>query len=202
MFLYIKVHIQHAFDKDVIGLRAQLTPIFAKYGVDLVLQGHDHTYSVSEYIGEDGKPVEVKTNKNGEVIDPDGVLYINLGTMGDKYYNYLYSDEVSLVKRESVPTELASYFNEEKGYLELTETPCFAYVSTDGKKLAIKTYTIVNGNVVTVDDIVISKGSDLSVGAIIGIVVGGVVVVGAGVVVAVFFILKKKKAIPDATNMS
>ena len=35
----------HTNDPEVVKMREQLTPIFAQYGVDVVIQGHDHTYS-------------------------------------------------------------------------------------------------------------------------------------------------------------
>lgn len=188
----------HAFDKDVIGLRKQLTPIFAENGVDLVLQGHDHTYSVSEYVGADGKAVEVKTDANGAVVKPQGVLYLNLGTMGDKYYNYLYSDEVSLVKRTSVDSKLAKYLTDE-GYLELTETPVFADITVDKGALSIKTYTIVDGETVLVDDIAIRKSAEVdwsnltpSQIALIAAVVAGVVVIV--VLIALCISARKKKS--------
>lgn len=145
----------HAFDKDVIALRQQLTPIFAEYGVDVVLQGHDHTYSVSEYIGADGKPVEV-SYKDGKAKNPDGVLYINLGTIGDKFYDYIYSEEVYLKQRTEAPKGLEKYFAD--GKLELTETPVYATVNVKGKELSIVTYTIVDGQSVVVDEIAITKG--------------------------------------------
>ncbi len=172
----------HAFDEDVIALRHQLTPIFADNNVDLVLQGHDHTYSVSERLDREGKKSD------------NGVLYINLGTMGDKYYNYIYSDEVSIIKRTSVDPRIASYLTED-GYLELTETPCFLKVEVDGKKFVVKSYTIVNGEEVLVDDIDLSKGGSLSTGAIVGITVAAVAVAAIVVLVIVFAVSKKKKKI-------
>lgn len=146
----------HAFDADVIGLRAQLTPIFADNGVDLVLQGHDHTYSVSEFIGRDGKPVEAKLSGNS-YNKPEGVLYINLGTMGDKYYDYIYSSEVSIMKRTGVDEKLEKYLTDE-GYLELTETPVFADIKVTKTALTIETYTIIDGETVLVDAINIKNG--------------------------------------------
>ena len=94
------------------------------------------------------------------VVKPKGVLYLNLGTMGDKYYNYLYSEEVSLVKRASVDEKLAKYLTKD-GYLELTETPVYADITVDKGVLSIKTYTIVDGETVAVDDIEIKKDSEV-----------------------------------------
>lgn len=42
-------------DSDGIILRTQLTAIFDKYDIDVVLQGHDHTYSRSYMLSGDGK---------------------------------------------------------------------------------------------------------------------------------------------------
>ena len=41
-------------DTDGMILRTQLTPIFDKYDIDVVLQGHDHTYSRSKLLYCDG----------------------------------------------------------------------------------------------------------------------------------------------------
>ncbi|MGE4549028.1 MAG: S-layer homology domain-containing protein [Intestinibacillus sp.] len=41
-------------DTDGMILRTQLTPIFDEYDIDVVLQGHDHTYSRSKLLYSDG----------------------------------------------------------------------------------------------------------------------------------------------------
>lgn len=186
----------HAFDSDVIALRKQLTPIFAVYGVNLVLQGHDHTYSVSEYIDENGEKADVTYNYDGSVVT-DGVLYVNLGTMGDKFYNYLYSDEVLIKTRDNAPKGLEKYLTADK-YLELTETPVYANISVDGDRITLKSYAyLADGSVVAVDNIMIARGaleapkSKLPVGAVIGITVGAVALVGG--IVCLFVFLGKKK---------
>lgn len=165
----------HAFDADVIALRSQLAPLFAEKKVDVVLQGHDHTYSVSEFIGgekdADGKylPVSVNYDANGAAIDPDGVLYVNLGTMGDKYYNYIYSSLVTLKDRDGdayLNATLADYMTAE-GNLELSpvrnsrnvlpETPVFMYVSVQDNQLYLTSYTVINGRRYMVDSMAITK---------------------------------------------
>lgn len=55
------------------GARLRVGSIFEKYGVNLVVQGHDHCPSVT-------KPI-----KAGQVSD-DGVIYINTGSAGSKSY--------------------------------------------------------------------------------------------------------------------
>ena len=173
----------HAFDSDVVALRAQLTPVFARYGVDLVLQGHDHTYSVSQYItgtkDQQGNFVaqQPTVDASGAVVDPEGVLYVNLGTMGDKYYNYIYSPQVALRDRSGdayQQTVFARYFTE-KGNLELSpvrdsktvypETPVYAYLSVRGQKLSLDTYTVIEGTSYLVDSILITKVADNTLAA-------------------------------------
>ena len=190
----------HAFDADVEGLREQLTPIFAENGVDVVLQGHDHTYSVSEYIGADGKPVEVERDLRKAAINPQGVLYINMGTMGDKFYNYLYSGAVSIEKKEKVAKELTKYLTED-GYLELTETPVFLKLDVTANELKINTYAIIGDKTVAVDNIIISDHRELPTTILVAIVVPCVVVVaGAAVLTTVLVIKKKKKVTSNASE--
>jgi len=91
-------------DYDIEIMRRQLSPLFTKYGVDLVLEGHDHLYSLSypmvadEYVGQaeyyridDG--YKYSTRDYGEYKDVytfsnlNGTFYFNTGTAsGQKYY--------------------------------------------------------------------------------------------------------------------
>ncbi len=91
-------------DYDIEKMRRQLAPLFTKYGVDLVLEGHDHLYNLSypmvadTYVGQDeyyhidegykysyrdyGDLKHVYTFSNLE-----GTFYFNTGTAsGQKYY--------------------------------------------------------------------------------------------------------------------
>lgn len=51
-------------DSDGIILRTQLTTIFDKYDIDVVLQGHDHTYSRSYMLTSDGKEHTAYSSEN------------------------------------------------------------------------------------------------------------------------------------------
>lgn len=186
----------HAFDADVIALRAQLTPVFAEYNVDVVLQGHDHTYSVTNYLDKDGKAVENEVDSRGAVVNSEGVLYINLGTMGDKYYNYLYSEAIdgAFLVRKSVDNKLAKYLTKD-GYLELTETPVFMSISANDSDLQINTFTIVDGEKVSVDNILLSHEyvkSNLTLIIVLCSVAGAIVLAGA--IVTPILVIKRKKA--------
>lgn len=51
-------------DSDGIVLRTQLTTLLDKYDIDVVLQGHDHTYSISYMLTSDGNTHTAYTKDN------------------------------------------------------------------------------------------------------------------------------------------
>ena len=70
-----------------LGLRAQLGEVFAEYGVDVVLQGHDHAISRTHPMNADGVATTETWEKVGNVqysVDPDGVIYVMNGPVGDQ----------------------------------------------------------------------------------------------------------------------
>ena len=91
-------------DYDIIKMRQELAPLFTKYGVDLVLEGHDHLYSLSypmvvdPYIGQEeyyhiDTDYKISRRDFGEYKDVytfsnlKGTFYFNTGTAsGQKYY--------------------------------------------------------------------------------------------------------------------
>ncbi len=91
-------------DYDIEVMRKEVAPLFTKYGVDLVLEGHDHLYSLSypmmvdEYVGQ-SEYYRIDNNYKesrrdfGEYKDVytfsnvSGTFYFNTGTAsGQKYY--------------------------------------------------------------------------------------------------------------------
>ena len=61
-------------DTDGMILRTQLTPIFDEFDIDVVLQGHDHTYSRSKLLYGDGQThgsYEFQLNEDGSDYDWD-----------------------------------------------------------------------------------------------------------------------------------
>ena len=68
-----------------VALRNQLQGIFAEYGVDVVLQGHDHLVSRTHAIDAEGNPIKETWETVGDISysqDPDGVIYIMSGPAG------------------------------------------------------------------------------------------------------------------------
>ncbi|QJC50498.1 hypothetical protein HGI30_02095 [Paenibacillus albicereus] len=76
----------HVSDSDVVSFRSELTKVFDEMGVDLVLGGHDHTYTRSfQMLG--GEPQKDKLpDAGGQVVDPKGTLYLITNAAGDKRY--------------------------------------------------------------------------------------------------------------------
>lgn len=68
-----------------LALRSQLKGIFAQYGVDIVLQGHDHVVSRTHPMDENGNPVQETWETVDGVqysVDPSGVIYVMNGPAG------------------------------------------------------------------------------------------------------------------------
>ncbi len=73
-------------DDDVMFMRKNWTKLMDKYGVDIVLNGHDHYYTRS-YQMYGGSPVS--TAKTDKVTNPKGTVYFTLDSgSGSKYYKY------------------------------------------------------------------------------------------------------------------
>ncbi|MBS7576424.1 MULTISPECIES: fibronectin type III domain-containing protein [unclassified Enterococcus] len=86
----------HISDSDVVGMRKQLQPLFDQLGVDLVLQGHDHTYARTNQMGgevpyEDTEYQEIDGVQTA--VNPKGAVYLTSDSSGTKFYN-MQSDDV------------------------------------------------------------------------------------------------------------
>lgn len=72
---------------QTVALRKQLGGLFAEYGVDVVLQGHDHLVTRTHPIDAEGKAqTDVWQEENGVQysVDPNGVIYVMNGPGGDQ----------------------------------------------------------------------------------------------------------------------
>jgi hypothetical protein len=79
----------HAKDADNKIRRTDFPATFSKLGVDLVLQGHDHSYSRSYEIKDGAKANAAETPKQNEVfVGEGGVIYLTANSAsGSKYYD-------------------------------------------------------------------------------------------------------------------
>lgn len=87
-------------------LQRQLGGLFAQYGVDVVLQGHDHCVSRTYPIDETGAPQE-ETIDNWNFVDysinPNGVIYVMNGTSGSQTRDPYFVDETLYSHATSSP---------------------------------------------------------------------------------------------------
>ncbi len=141
-------------DSDGIILRTQLTPIFDKYHVDAVLQGHDHTYARSYQLSGDakahkafGKKVNLKDaavkenflaeNKcytiadmrQGKVVNPKGVFYMTANSAtGSKFYELIPAQQDYIAARSQ------------------TWRPTYSVIKVTKDSFTINTYDVETGN--------------------------------------------------------
>ena len=80
-----KYGVDPSYNSIALKLQEQLQGVFAKYGVDIVLQGHDHTISRTHPLDGNGKvTTETIETINGinYSVDPSGVIYVMNGPAG------------------------------------------------------------------------------------------------------------------------
>lgn len=151
-------------DSDGIVLRTQLTPIFDKYDIDIVLQGHDHTYSRTYQLTSDGKehdaysktPTGVKAgvesdektaylNQNNcynivsedgnTVINPQGSVYFEANSAtGSKFYNLIPVQQDYIAERSQ------------------TWTPSYSVIDVSESAITVTTYDASTGAVLAGSD--------------------------------------------------
>lgn len=77
---------------QALGMRRQLDEMFVKYGVDLVLCGHDHVFARTYPIGADSLPITDYPCDNGVIdgveakiaVDPQGPIHLESGCAGNQ----------------------------------------------------------------------------------------------------------------------
>jgi 3',5'-cyclic AMP phosphodiesterase CpdA len=111
-------------------IRDKYQPIFDKYGVDLVIQGHNHIYSRTLPLSlnklDISQPIVDKnsrsTSNNNIFTNPQGTIFLIVGVGGEELHRI-----------ESVPYYVANHYNKGFG---------FADIKIDGKRLDVKFYDI------------------------------------------------------------
>ncbi len=140
----------HSGDKDVKGVRAQLSPLLSRLGVDLVLQGRECVYWRSGAIsgGVEISAKEKTVSYNGldytAKINPQGTVYVVPGSGG--------------VKRSHAEKEDSSFPDAEVKFTP--DAPMFVSVRTDGDMLYFDAYTVKDGKAERVDNFAIEKNSE------------------------------------------
>ena len=175
----------HSFDGDVAAMRAQLVPLFYEHGVDIVFAGHDHTYTVTECLDGEGNAVSRASNDGGTVTmsaDGSGVMYVTLGTIGTKFYEYVSNPEIE------------GKFDAELSVLSTLAEQTFAKVSVRGDTLTFTGYTVADDGTLSA---IYNEPSDDMLLVKILVPIAAVILV-AGAVTAVVLVRKKKKAAAQA----
>lgn len=150
-------------DSDGIVLRTQLTPIFDENDIDIVLQGHDHTYSRTYQISGDGKThtaYDKNNYKNAEdfltenncynilssaangnkVIDPEGTVYMEANSStGSKFYELIPAQQDYIAERSQTWTPSYSVID----FTETTATITTYDAQTNKILNGSSAYTIV-----------------------------------------------------------
>lgn len=151
-------------DSDGIVLRTQLTPLFDKYNIDVVLQGHDHTYSRTYQLTGDGKehekysskPSGVSAGKESDektayleqnncynivskdgdtVVNPQGTVYFEANSAtGSKFYNLIPVQQDYIAERSQ------------------TWTPSYSVIDISESAITVKTYDASTGAVLAGSD--------------------------------------------------
>ena len=95
-------------DTDGMILRTQLTPIFDEYDIDVVLQGHDHTYSRTKLLYGDGQShgtYEFRLNEDGSDYDWDNAY----NTQTDEQIPLYPEDEDGQAKHDAFQADNECY---------------------------------------------------------------------------------------------
>lgn len=95
-------------DTDGMILRTQLTPIFDEYDIDVVLQGHDHTYSRTKLLYGDGQThgtYEFRLNEDGSDYDWDNAY----NTQTDEQIPLYPEDEAGQTKHDAFQADNECY---------------------------------------------------------------------------------------------
>ena len=120
----------HVNDADVQWRRLTFPAVFDKYKIDVVISGHDHSYTRTyQMLG--GVPQKKQTYYNGSVLHPTGTVYFTLDSgSGSKFYQF------------TVPEQAYSAFRWQQN------VPTFSYVTVNTSGLSIVTYRTDNNQIV------------------------------------------------------
>lgn len=125
-----------AADDPIMFIRQNWPKLMDKYGVDIVLQGHDHEYTrtFQMYGG-----IPVSTTKTNSVTNPKGTVYFTLDSgSGSKYYDF---------KSTSDHTFSDVFWQQ--------YVPTYSYITMDDSKFTINTIRTDTGT--SIDNYTITK---------------------------------------------
>ncbi|WP_199203290.1 metallophosphoesterase [Mycobacterium sp. shizuoka-1] len=105
------------------GVRAAWVPLFDRYGVDLVLQGHNHAFERSDPMRA-GAPTRVAGDKAIVYPETDGTVYYTVGSGGRRRYSFQPGEQESYRGHELPDTFVPnSYVWTAGGHKQAEEVP-------------------------------------------------------------------------------
>lgn len=131
-------------DTDGMILRTQLTPVFDKYDIDVVLQGHDHTYSRSKILYGDGKThgsYEFRLDETG--LDYDWDHAYNKNTGDSITLKPLSSDTAAVEAKDAFTADNKCYTIESSGKSVVTNPKGTLYMTANSAS-GSKYYELIN----------------------------------------------------------
>lgn len=127
----------HSAESEIYELRDMLVPVFDELGIDVVLQGHDHTYMRSHQMYNDTPILDPRLDENGNPLNPDGTMYIVNNASGTKYYDV----------NQNIDKYYAAYFEQKNtpvySGIRMTEDSFTIESYRSGEVNPFDTYTIV-----------------------------------------------------------
>ena len=147
----------HQRDKETPLLRATLLPVMKKNRMDLVLQGHDHTYEVIGPVDPDTRtpvrtaiygleqvPVDSTANltgfRNGTYDVSEGTLYFIGATCGAKRYTPLTREEMDASKHIH---KIENYFDLFTGMFGQPGAPSYTRVTVRRDHLLLQSFKVL-----------------------------------------------------------
>jgi hypothetical protein len=91
------------------GVRDAWTPLFDRYRVDLVLQGHNHVYERTDPIRA-GRPTKVAGDNGTVYPETDGTVYYTVGSGGRPRYEFQHGESESFRGKEIPDTYVRNSF--------------------------------------------------------------------------------------------
>jgi hypothetical protein len=91
VYLYRPIYSSLSFHETKNFLRNSYHPLFDMYGVDLVLQAHNHNYQRSypiRYNATNSTTPIVVDNHNDTYVNPNATIFMTVGTAGAKQYGF------------------------------------------------------------------------------------------------------------------
>ena len=114
------------------ALTEQLSGLFARYKVDVVLQGHDHMISRTHPINAEGKATSESVDEIdgiNYIKDPDGVIYVMNGPAGNQARSEIFEHDESLY-----------------AYAKASQASSWAEFEVSGDRLTVKVKTAYTGS--------------------------------------------------------